>query len=265
VGLCHGVAGTVVWVAALLERRPEDIELLAAGVNHFTWVTHLRDRRTGEDLYPEFRRRLGQQPPEVQPLSRLLFERFGLFPTTGDNHVGEFIGWAHEVVGRKGYDFAALDTERARLSRQLEDWNAGAGAVEPLLSQPPREKRLGLSAAGLVADLVAGRSAPKHSLILPNDGYIDNIDAGAVVEVPGVVEKGKVGGLPVGSLPGPIASMVAREVEIQELVVDAAVSGSREMALQALLIDPVVHSARAAEAFLDEVLSVHKPYLPSFA
>ena len=265
VGLCHGVAGTVVWVAALLERRPEDIELLAAGVNHFTWVTHLRDRRTGEDLYPEFRRRLGQQPPEVQPLSRLLFERFGLFPTTGDNHVGEFIGWAHEVVGRKGYDFAALDTERARLSRQLEDWNAGAGAVEPLLSQPPREKRLGLSAAGLVADLVAGRSAPKHSLILPNDGYIDNIDAGAVVEVPGVVEKGKVGGLPVGSLPGPIASMVAREVEIQELVVDAAVSGSREMALQALLIDPVVHSARAAEAFLDEVLSVHRPYLPSFA
>jgi alpha-galactosidase len=59
--------------------------------------------------------------------------------------------------------------------------------------------------------------------------------------------------------------MVAREVEIQELVVDAAVSGSREMALQALLIDPVVHSARAAEAFLDEVLSVHRPYLPSFA
>jgi alpha-galactosidase len=58
--------------------------------------------------------------------------------------------------------------------------------------------------------------------------------------------------------------MVAREVEIQELVVDAAVTGSRELALQALLIDPVVHSVRAAEAFLDEVLSLHRPYLPSF-
>jgi alpha-galactosidase len=264
VGLCHGVAGSVLWVAFLLQRQMEDIELLAAGVNHFTWVTSLRDRRSGEDLYPEFRRRLAEQPPEVQPLSRLLFDRFGLFPTTGDDHVGEFIGWAHEVIGTRGFDFAGQEEERERLSRHLKDWNAGADSVEPLLKVPPRERVLGISAAGLAADIVAGRLVPKHSLILPNDGYIDNIDAGAVVEVPGLVEKGKVGGLPVGSLPGPIASMAAREVEIQELVVDAAVTGSRELALQALLIDPVVHSARAAEAFLDEVLSVHRPYLPSF-
>ena len=264
VGLCHGVAGSALWAAFLLERQPEDIEILAAGVNHFTWVTGLRDRRSGEDLYPAFRRRLAEQPPEVQPLSRLLFERFGLFPTTGDDHVGEFIGWAHEVIGTKGFDFAGQEGERERLSRHLEDWNAGTESVGPLLREPPREKVLGISAAGLVADLVTGRSAPKHSLILPNDGYIDNVDAGAVVEVPGVIEEGKVGGLPVGSLPGHIASMVAREVEIQELVVDAAVTGSRELALQALLIDPVVHSARAADAFLDEVLSVHRPYLPSF-
>jgi alpha-galactosidase len=264
VGLCHGVAGSVLWAAVLLQRQVEDIELLAAGVNHFTWVTSLRDRRTGEDLYPEFRRRLEQQPPEVQPLSRLLFERFGLFPTTGDDHVGEFIGWAHEVIGTKGFDFAGQEGERQRLSRDLEAWNAGTKSVEPLLSEPPRERALGISAAGIAADIVAGRLAPKHSLIVPNDGYIDNIDAGAVVEVPGVIEKGKVGGLPVGSLPGPIASMAAREVAIQELVVDAAVTGSRELALQALLIDPIVHSARAAEAFLDEVLSVHRPYLPTF-
>ncbi len=42
-------------------------------------------------------------------------------------------------------------------------------------------------------------------------------------------------------------------------------SGSRSLALQALLIDPVVHSARAAEAFLDDVLRVHRDYLPTFA
>jgi alpha-galactosidase len=264
VGLCHGVAGTVLWAAVLLERRLEDVEMLAAGVNHFTWVTALRDRRTGEDLYSEFRRRLSQQSSQVQPLSRLLFDRFGLFPTTGDNHIGEFIGWAHEVIGTEGFDFAGQGEERALMSRRLEAWNAGAESVEPLLREPPRERRVGLSATGLVADIVAGRLAPKPSLILPNDGYINNIDPGAVVEVPGLIKNGKVDAVPVGPLPGPIASMIAREVEIQRLVVDAALSGSRELALQALLIDPVVHSARAAEAFLDEVLSVHKPYLPTF-
>ena len=264
VGLCHGVAGTVLWAAVLLQRPLEDIELLAGGVNHFTWVTALRDRRTGEDLYPEFRRRLSEQPPEAHPLSRLLFERFGLFPTTGDNHVGEYIGWAHEVIGTKGFDFAGQGEERALMSRRLEAWNAGAESVEPLLNETPRERRVGLSAVGVVADVAAGRSTRQPSLILPNDAYIDNVDPDAVVEVPGLVTEGEVRGLPVGPLAGPIASMVAREVEIQRLVVDAAVSGSRELALQALLIDPVVHSARAAEAFLDEVLSVHKPYLPSF-
>jgi alpha-galactosidase len=51
---------------------------------------------------------------------------------------------------------------------------------------------------------------------------------------------------------------------IQDLAVDAAVEGSRELAMQALLIDPIVHSARAASAFLDDVLRVHRVHLPRF-
>jgi alpha-galactosidase len=40
--------------------------------------------------------------------------------------------------------------------------------------------------------------------------------------------------------------------------------GSRELALRALLLDPVVNSARAAEAFLEDVLRAHRPWLPRF-
>jgi alpha-galactosidase len=58
---------------------------------------------------------------------------------------------------------------------------------------------------------------------------------------------------------------VERELEIQELAVAAAVEGSRALALQALLVDPLVHDARAAEAFLDGVLTRHRAYLPRFA
>lgn len=264
IGLCHGVAGTVLWASVLLQRPLADIEMLAGGVNHFTWVTALRHRRTGEDLSPEFRHRLNEQPPTVRPLSRLLFERFGLFPTTGDNHIGEYIGWAHEVIGTRGFDFSSQGEERAQMARRLEGWNTGGEPVQPLLREPPRERRLGLSAVGVISDALTRRSTQPPSIILPNDGYIDNVDADAVVEVPGAVADGQVRGRQVGPLPGPIASMVAREVEIQRLVVDAAVTGSRELALQALLIDPVVNSARAAEAFLDEMLSVHRPYLPTF-
>jgi len=117
----------------------------------------------------------------------------------------------------------------------------------------------------MMADVLCQRSSRRPSLILPNDGYIENISRDAVVEVPGLVGGGRVCGVPVGPLPGPIASILQNEVEIQKLVVDAAVTGSRDLALQALLIDPVVNSARKAEALLDDILSSHAEYLPQFA
>ncbi len=58
--------------------------------------------------------------------------------------------------------------------------------------------------------------------------------------------------------------MVQREIEIQKLAVEAAMTGSRALALQALLIDPVVNSASAAQAFLDEMLVAHRQHLPVF-
>jgi len=47
-------------------------------------------------------------------------------------------------------------------------------------------------------------------------------------------------------------------------VVEAGVHGDRNAALEALLLDPVVHSISQAEAILDELLEVHKEFLPQF-
>jgi alpha-galactosidase len=265
VGLCHGVAGTVPWLADVLERDADAIDLQAAGVNHFTWTTSLTETSAGADLYPDLRARLAALPPDERPLCRLLYDRFGLFPTTSDNHVGEYIGWAAEICGTKGYDFAAVAGQRRLARENIEAWAAGTKPVEPLLAQPSREARVKLSSARIMADVVSGRTRRYPSFILPNDGYIMNVSADAVVEVPGLVSDGRVCAVPSGELPGPVASMVQNEVEIQKLAVDAAVSGSRDLALSALLLDPVVNSAKKAEAVLDDILHSHAPYLPQFA
>jgi alpha-galactosidase len=265
VGLCHGVAGTVPFVAGALDREPQEIDLRAAGVNHFTWMTGLTDASTGKDLYPEFREKVTSLPESDWPFCRLLFDRFDIFPTTGDNHVGEYIGWAADICGTEGYDFESAAERRLLALENIKEWAAGRKPVDPLLAKPSREARSGLSCAGIMADLLAGRSRRRPSLIVPNDGYIDNVSRDAVVEVPGEAADGVVRGIRVGALPGPVASMVQNEVEIQKLVVDAAMSGSRDLALQALLIDPVVNSAQKAEAVLDDILSSHAVYLPQFA
>ncbi len=264
IGLCHGVAETIEFVAELLDMPRGDVDLRAAGVNHFVWTTSLTDRRSGADLLPVLRERLGDDPPEKWRLCTLLFDRFGVFPTTGDNHVGEYIGWAAEIIGTAGYDFDAYAHDRVLANQNLDAWAAGTKSVASLLRQPSREARLGHSCTEIIAALVGHRSVRRPSFIIPNRGYVENLAPDAVIEVPGMLEDGEFRGIDVGRLTTPVAAMVQQEIAIQELAVEAAVTGSRALALQALLIDPCVHSARAAEAFLDDVLAAHRSQLPAF-
>jgi alpha-galactosidase len=247
------------------------IDVHAAGVNHFTWVLAIRDAGSGEDLLPRFHEVLRSLPADaaITPvdkivLSRQLFEHFGVFPTSGDLHVGEFIGWAAESIGTNGWPWAWAAARRERAVTNVRLWASCQKSVEPLLAQPSKEARINHSSAHIMGDLLSRRRVRRPSFILPNEGYIDNVEQGIAVEVPGLIVDGTAVGVPVGPLPTGVAAMVNHELSIQKLAVDAALTGSRELALRALLIDPVVYSRRAAEEFLDDVLAAHKQYLPRF-
>ena len=53
VGLCHGVQTTLDLIAGYLGEKKEDIDFVAAGINHMAWFTKLE--KDGVDLYPKFR------------------------------------------------------------------------------------------------------------------------------------------------------------------------------------------------------------------
>jgi alpha-galactosidase len=265
IGLCHGVAGTTEWVAGVLDLPFERVDLDVAGVNHFNWVLAMTDRETGADLEPAFARAVAALPEDQWRLCRYAWQRLGTFPTTGDDHVGEYLPWAAGLIGTAGYDFAEFEASARRLTEQVERWGRGEEPVRGLLAELSSEGRVNHSAATLIGDMVAGRDADRPSFILPNDGLVPDLRPDAVVEVAGRLEAGVPRGRIVGGLPVPVRGLVERELEIQELAVAAAVEGSRTLALQALLLDPVVQDARAAEAFLDEVLTRHRAYLPRFA
>jgi alpha-galactosidase len=264
VGLCHSVAEAIDRCARTLDRAREEIDVHAAGANHFTWFTSIRDARDGTDLMPDFRRRTMATDPSREPLSRLLFERLGVHPAIDDDHIGEYLPWAAEIVGTSGYDFDKHH-RRSRVDVELlEAWGSGARSVGPLLAEPSEEARVDHSSAEIMGDVIARRTRRRPSFILPNDGYIDNLPAESVVEVPGIVEAGLLLGVPVGSLPGHVAALVGHELAIQDAAVEAAVEGSRDLAMRALLLDPLVTSAAAAERFLDEILRTHRAHLPRF-
>jgi len=262
IGLCHSVAEAIDACARALDRPRSQIDARAAGSNHFTWFQSVAGAE-GEDLLPEFVRS-EMADPDQEPLRRLLYERFGAYPAIGDGHIGEYLPWAAELVGTTGYDFDGHERRARSDVELLEAWGSGARPVEPLLAEPSNEAKVDHSAAEIMGDVIAGRTRRRPSFIVPNDGYVENLPVESVIEVPGMVEAGEARGVPVGRLSEPVAALVRRELEVQDVAVRAAVEGSRDLALQALLIDPVVASVPAAERFLDDALRIHRAHLPRF-
>lgn len=260
VGLCHQIGHGYRVAARVLDLPVERLAIRAAGLNHFTWVLSLTDRETGQDLYPEFRRRIAQMP-DVEPLSQELDRIFGLFPATGDGHAGEYVGFAWQYMAAKGYDWAGYEQRMARVREEVER----VGAGDETLGRKALAKDSGERAIAVMEALSDNLSRHEDALNLVNRGAIYNMPATAVVEVPAYIANRQISSEPVGALPAGIAALCRREYEIQELVVQAAVHGDRQAALQALVLDPVVPDSATARAVLDELLRTHAAYLPRFA
>lgn len=241
------------------------VDIRAAGLNHFSFMVSVRDRRTGEDLYPLFKKRFFEMDPAFEPLTRRVFEAFGLFPIPGDTHLDEYLPWVTDPV-TKPWD---------KYNLRLYDWDLNAAGREF------SHERLRMMAEGeLVIDgllhtdsegalemieNIAGAGTHYHlAANLPNVGQIGNLPFGATVETPVVVDGAGIHPVHVGSFPEGIAELLRRETTVAQLCVDAAAEGDAQKALQCLLLDPVVNDIEQAKEILDDYLCSYKEYLPQF-
>lgn len=256
VGLCHQIAAGINIVAKILDKDPKDIDVKAWGLNHFTWIHDMRDRSTGEDLYPLFREKEKEYDPEYQKLSRFIFQKFGLFPTSGDGHLGEFFPYAHEMISATGYDYDGYEKRREDGVQFVE--GIGDGTI---LLDDKVKSRSGERAFDIIKGITCNTNELIESANVQNDGYITNLPSDAIVEVPIIVSGHGVHGVGLGELPQGIAAMCMAQINVQRLVVDAGVNGDRTLAMQALLIDPNVPSAEAAIKIFDELMELNEPYL----
>jgi alpha-galactosidase len=241
------------------------VDIRAAGLNHFSWILSIRDRQTGEDLYPLFRKRFFELDPNFEPLTRRVYDAFGLFPVPGDSHLCEYLPWVSDPVTKPWekyhlplYDWDlnanVREFEHVRL-KEMADGQTTISGLEDTDSEGALEMIENIAGAGTHYHLAAN---------LPNAGQIENLPFGATVETPVVVDGGGIHPVQVGVLPEPIAEILRREVTTARLCVDAAVEGSREKALQCLLLDPVVNDFELARQILEGYLTCYKEYLPQF-
>ncbi len=259
VGLCHGIGGQLQNLARVMGVDAENLDVKAAGLNHFTWILDLRFKDTGEDAYPRLEECLKDYDPAFQPLCRKMYDTFHYYPSPGDDHIGEYLPFAHEYCGTKGYDFEAGARYREEMWERIRRVLNGQEPITDLLN-----RRSGERAIDIIAGILSNSNHLELAVNIPNDGYITNLPKDVIVEVPAIISSYGIQGLRIGDLPNGIASLCNTQAGMQRLIVEAANDGSTDTALQALLADPIVHSAEAAQKILDELLELEADYLPQF-
>jgi alpha-galactosidase/6-phospho-beta-glucosidase family protein len=241
------------------------IDIQAAGLNHFTWMLGVCEKKSGRDLYPLFRERWAEFDPGFEPLTRRVFDAFGLFPIPGDEHLCEYLPWVSDPVtkpwdkyGISLYDWDAWARHRDEGRVELAKMGNGTKPIDFLRDVASE------GVEELIGAIAGGGTLRWDAVNIPNRGCIANLPEGAIVEVPGLISGGGVAGEPVGALPEPIAELCRREITVSRLCVDAVVHGDRQAALQCLLLDPVTRDLDVARAVLDDYLETYREYLPTF-
>lgn len=254
IGLCHGIFMAQHDVAHVLGRDADSIEVTAAGMNHFQWLLSIRDKATGEDLYPELLSKEAEFDSSFEPFTRKMFKAVGLWPTCSDDHLGEYLPYGYEA-GMEGYDFDNDEQERVQMKKNIKE------VVEGIQNPKDWLVKSGEKAIETITALYTGKRTYIPSAVVYNDGAISNLPDDIAVEVPIIVEKNKVSKVHMGDICQSVRSLLSLQVGAQQMAVEAAVYGDKTMAMQALLADPVINSTEAAEKILNDLWEINKKYI----
>ena len=267
----EGITGTYSDIAQyplfsqVTKQAVQRIELRAAGLNHFSWVLSIHDRQSGEDLYPLFRQRWAALSPDFEPLTRAVFDAFGIFPVPGDTHLCEYLPWMSNPETRPWekfnihlYDWDVFASLRNFTLDRLNSMADGVMSIESLLDTDSE------GALEMVENIAGGGRHMHQAANLPNCGQIPNLPLGAAVESPVVVNGAGIQPVFGEALPEGVAELCRREITAVQLCVDAAVHGDRQKALECLLLDPVISDMNHARQVLDAYLEAYRAHLPQF-
>ena len=282
VGMCHEIASLERYLPEMLGTPFSNLQLRAAGLNHFSVLLEASYKDSGRDAYPDVRAKapgyferlpgysdilaytrqhgklvetegsterdaLGGKDSLYPWADRTLFkevlEKFHHLPITGDSHFGEYIRWAYEVSDHRGIlDFYTF-------------YRNYLGHVEPRIELKLKERVVPIM-EGMLTD--AGYE--EAAVNIPNRGFIKQLPEFIAVEVPAIVDKKGIHGIKV-EMPAGIGGLLSNQIAVHDLTAEAVINGSRDLVIQALLVDSVNDKCRAIPELVDLMIARQSPWL----
>jgi len=295
IGLCHSVQGTAEQLARDIAIPIEEINYIAAGINHMAF--YLKFERDGVDLYPQIQKVIDDDRiPAWNRVRYEMFQRLGYFVTESSEHFSEYTPW---FIKRDRPDLIdkfniPIDEYIRRCEVQIAGWRVAKDFIEnPDSRVNPEIVRQGLHAAGAsehdiewaVQALDFNNIQPSHEYgayiihsmetgtprvvygNVMNYGLIDNLPQECCVEVPVLVDKSGLLPSKVGALPPQLAAVIQTNINVQRLTVEAALTQKRAHIYHAAMMDP--HTAAELDleqiwALVDELIAAHGDWLPKY-
>ncbi|HEV58700.1 MAG TPA: alpha-galactosidase [Phycisphaerales bacterium] len=270
VGLCHGVQTTLDLISGYVGVPKDQIDYLAAGINHMGWFLELRDKRDGRDLYPLFKERCEQPEYYVNEKVRCeVMRHFGYFMTESTGHLSEYIPWFRSSKrGLETYcdmpDFGGASGAYYKYCRMLAEKYKD---VDYLAQESPKITGRSVEYCSYILEAMETDKIFKFQGNVRNDGYITNLPDGCCVEVPVFADRRGLHPVRVGALPSQLAALNQSNVTVQTLAAEAALTGDPEMAMQACAMDPLTSACCTLKEIREmaaEMLEAEAEWLPLF-
>ncbi|MEI8197392.1 MAG: alpha-glucosidase/alpha-galactosidase, partial [Phycisphaerae bacterium] len=255
-----------------LHRR--EVDIVCAGINHQTWYTKVQWR--GQDMIPLLPELFAAHPiyRQTEKVRIDILQRFGYYSTESNGHLSEYVPWYRKrtkeinkwidlsswINGETGGYLRVCTEGRHWFETDYPNW---------LKQEPPQigpQNRSEEHGSYIIESLETGRLYRGHFNIV-NQGHITNLPNGCIVEIPGYVDKNGLNMPVVGDLPLGCAATCAASVRVQQLAVEAAVTGNVQLLKLALLHDPLTAAVCDPEEIwqlADDLLIAQARWLPQY-
>ena len=298
VGLCHSVQGTSMMLASILEIPYEEVSFKCYGINHQAWFTEFY--RNGRDVYPELRRVMDERSPspgagvglgesidtskanlavdhgEVYHQEKVRTETmrtFGYFQTESSHHGSEYLMWFRknkEMVDsyiKKRWDYYQICLHH--------DFEAQEKWIEQVSAPLKRSAEYGAliihsmetDTKRVIYGNVPNYGAPGAMPEAPTAHLIPNLPQNCIVELACLVDRNGIQPTAPGPLPDGCAAINRMSINVQELAVEAGLTGDKGLLHQAIALDPLTGTQLTLpriREMVDEMLEAESKWLPQF-
>jgi len=269
VGLCHGIQTTLDLISSYVDVAKEEIDFLAAGINHMAWFLKLETG--GKDLYPIFRENIEKPEYYINDKVRVEMARhFGYFMTESSGHLSEYLYWFRKnralldtycdqpAFGGESGAYYKFSIEMGKKFAEVDILSLESGELEPRSID---------YCSRILEAMETGRTFRFNGNIINREGYISNLPREACVEVPIYVDNSGLHPTHVGKLPSQLAALNRSNVTLQLLAAEAAVTADPELAFAAVAMDPLTSAVLGLKDTRDmvrELFEAEAQWLPHF-